>query len=239
MKKLLPLLLCLALLSACAAPPAQTTAPSPPPVTAAPPTLPPIQTQTAPPTTEPLPLPQSDEELVRVRDYAPELKVELKYAGTDNFTGQVIYGFSDAYLRWGTLKKLMAVDEALREEGYALLIWDAFRPASAQFRLWEVCPDPTYVADPNVKFSAHTRGNTVDVTLIAVNRRIVEVPTDFDDFSPKADRDYSDCTQVQRENAQRLQTAMENGGFTGYFMEWWHFTDTDTYEPETQFDPGA
>lgn len=91
----------------------------------------------------------ADEDFVRVGDYIPDIVVELKYATADNFTGQVIYDFSDAYLRYGTVKKLMNVQQALREQGLSLKIWDGFRPPAAQFRLWEICPDPTYVADPN------------------------------------------------------------------------------------------
>ena len=63
------------------------------------------------------------------------------------------------------------------------------------------------------------------------------MPTGFDDFSGQADRDYSDCTQLQRDNAQLLESAMEKHGFAGYQGEWWHFNDTKQYEVETCFDP--
>ena len=86
---------------------------------------------------EPLPEP-APEDLVLVTDYVPGIQVDLKYAGEDNFTGQVIYDFSEAYLRYSTIQKLAAVQEILSAEGYSLLIWDAFRPVEAQFRLWEV-----------------------------------------------------------------------------------------------------
>ena len=66
----------------------------------------------------------------------------------NNFTGQVIYDFTQPQLRYGTLKKLAQAQEMLAERDLALKIWDAYRPVSAQFRLWEVCPDPQYVADP-------------------------------------------------------------------------------------------
>ena len=89
-----------------------------------------------------------DEMFVRIRDYIPDIVVELKYATADNFTGQIIYDFEDAFLRYGTVKKLRAVQDALREQGLSLKIWDAFRPVSAQFRLWEVYPDATFVANP-------------------------------------------------------------------------------------------
>ena len=112
--------------------------------------------------TESIPAP---EDFVRVADWIPDIYTDLRYAADNNFTGQAIYDFSDAYLRYGTVQKLAAVQETVAESGCSLLIWDAFRPASAQFRLWEICPDPAYVANPEKGFSSHSRGNTVDVTI--------------------------------------------------------------------------
>lgn len=180
-----------------------------------------------------------EEDFVRVKDYIPGVAVELKYSTRDNFTGQVIYGFEDVFLRYGTVMKLKAVSEELTELGYGLKIWDGFRPVSAQFRLWKICPDPTYVADPNNGFSNHSRGYAVDLTLVDLGGREVEMPTDFDDFSPRADRDYSDCTETAAENVRLLEAVMEKHGFQGYWGEWWHFNDTRKYDVETCFDPGV
>lgn len=174
---------------------------------------------------------------VAVSDYLPEVMVDLKYAGTDNFTGQVVYEFSTVYLRYGTVQKLAAVQEDLQQLGLGLKIWDGFRPVSAQYRLWEICPDTRYVANPNTGFSAHSRGNTVDLTLIDSEGREVEMPSAFDDFSKKADRDYSDCTKEAADNALILEVLMEKHGFSGYENEWWHFTDTVTYPVEETFVP--
>lgn len=178
-----------------------------------------------------------DEELVRVVDYIPDILTDLKYATANNFTGQVIYDFQDVFLRYGTVKKLKAAQEAFGEAGLRLKIWDGFRPVSAQFKLWEACPDSNFVANPSTGFSNHSRGNAVDVTLVDENGLELEMPTEFDNFSAKADRDYSDCTDIQRGNAMLLQDTMEHNGFNGYFGEWWHFNDTDRYEPEESFDP--
>ena len=174
---------------------------------------------------------------VAVTDYIPEIQTDLKYAGTDNFTGQVIYEFSTVYLRYGTVKKLEAVQEDLKQLGLGLKIWDGFRPVSAQYRLWEVCPDSRYVANPNTGFSAHNRGNTVDLTLVDAQGREVLMPTDFDDFSGKADRDYSDCPQEAADNAMILEALMEKHGFNGYKNDWWHLTDTVEYPVEETFSP--
>jgi len=183
------------------------------------------------------PEPETEDAFVRVLDYIPTASQELMYATEKNFTGQVIYDFQDAYLRWGTVKKLMLVSRDLEEMGLYIKIWDGFRPVSAQFALWEVCPDPTYVADPTTGHSSHSRGNTIDLTLVDENGVELVMPTLFDDFSVKANRDYRDCTAEEANNAQLLEVLMEKHGFTGYFGEWWHFSDTTSYPVEREFEP--
>lgn len=178
-------------------------------------------------------------DFVPVQDYIPGIVTELKYATEDNFTGMAIYPFSDCYLRYGTVQKLRAVCEELGSLGLSLKIWDGFRPVYGQFALWEACPDPRYVADPSKGFGNHPRGNTVDVTLVDASGKELKMPTAFDDFSALADRDYSDCTAEAAENALLLQTVMEKHGFRGYQAEWWHFSDTDSYDVEMVFDPGS
>lgn len=170
-----------------------------------------------------------DEDLVLVRDYISDIYIELKYAESENFTGQVIYDFTDAYLRYGTVKKLADVQKNLIDYGYSLKIWDAYRPVSAQFKLWEVCPDTTYVANPKNGYSSHNKGNTVDVTIVKLNGDGVDMPTDFDDFSALADRDYSDIDEMAAKNAMLLEKIMEENGFKPYFNEWWHYSDVNDY----------
>lgn len=184
--------------------------------------------------TESIPAP---EDLVRVEDWIPDIYTDLRYATDNNFTGQAIYDFSDAYLRYGTVQKLAAVQETVAESGCSLLIWDAFRPVSAQFRLWEICPDPAYVANPETGFSSHSRGNTVDVTLVTTDGQPVDMPTDFDDFTTLADRDYSDIEAAAAANARLLESAMTAAGFRPYSAEWWHFSDIQSYPVDEQFIP--
>ena len=234
--RLLPLILAVFLLfCGCEKAPVETEAP----------TSETVPTQTAPPETLPpatientLPVP-APEDFVRVLDYIPSARQELLYATDRNFTGQVIYDFTDAYLRYGTVKKLIAVSEDLAQLGLSLKIWDGFRPVSAQFRLWEVCPDPAFVANPQKGHSSHSRGNTVDITLVDTDGNELEMPTGFDDFSKKADRDYSDCTETAASHAELLEILMEKHGFRGYSAEWWHFSDTDEYPVEETFAPPA
>ncbi|MBR0062538.1 MAG: M15 family metallopeptidase, partial [Oscillospiraceae bacterium] len=156
----------------------------------------------------------------------------------DNFTGTVIYDFDDAYLRCGTVAKLVEVEAELEEYGYRIMIWDAFRPASAQWTLWNVWPDADYVADPTNGYSSHTRGNTVDVTLVGMDGEWMRMPSDFDDFSALADRDFGDVDfEDAVANAMTLQNVMTAHGFIPYDAEWWHFSDSDEYEVETEFAP--
>ncbi len=209
-------------------PPASQTASTPPETTQLP--------ASTPPQTELTPEP-ADSDFVRIRDYLPQAKVELFYATENNFTGQRIYGFTEPYLRYGTVKKLQLVQKDLAQKGLYLKIWDGFRPTAAQFKLWDIFPDPTYVSDPNKGFSSHSRGNTVDLTLVCADGTEVRMPTSFDDFSALADRDYSDCPTEAAENARLLEKTMEKYGFRPYFGEWWHFSDVDSYPVEQAFQP--
>lgn len=178
-----------------------------------------------------------DDEYVLVNKYIPDIYVELMYATDNNFTGVRIYGFTDAYLRYGTVKKLANVQKELKEQGYSLKIWDAYRPFEAQQKLWEVYPDPNYVANPANGMKKHNLGGTVDITMVAADGSIIPMPTEFDDFSLKADRNYSDIDNEEAvNNVMILQNAMENNGFTGYQGEWWDYSDTVEYEA-VDFEP--
>ena len=181
----------------------------------------------------------NDNDFVRITDYIPTAVIDLKYATEDNFTGQIIYSFNDAWLRYGTVKKLRLVANELAERGLYLKIWDSFRPISAQFALWNVCPDATFVANPNNGFSSHSRGNTVDLTLVDANGYELLMPTEFDDFSALANRSYNDCDPDAASNAILLENLMKKHGFEPYYNEWWHYSDTTSYEAEEMFDPAA
>jgi hypothetical protein len=133
----------------------------------------------------------------------------------------------------------MEVQAELRQQGLRLKIWDGFRPMSAQQKLWNAKPDPTYVSNPQTGTNSHSRGHTVDVTLVNAEGRELEMPTGFDDFTSFADRDYSDCTDTAARNAMLLQDVMEKYGFVGLQTEWWHFSEDTTYEIERVFDPGT
>lgn len=209
--------------------------PTTPPETQ-PSTTEPTQHETLPPQAIIQPEPE-DEDFVRVKTYIPDICVDLRYSTVNNFTNEQIYEFTDAYLRYGTVKKLILVQEELKQNGFHLKIWDGFRPPSAQFRLWDVCPDPAYVSDPNNGFSSHSCGNTVDITLVYADGTELTMPTGFDEFSELADRDYSDCSEEAATNALLLEQIMIKHGFRPYSGEWWHFTDTQSYPVDQVFEP--
>lgn len=142
-----------------------------------------------------------DDEYVLVKKYIPDIYVELRYATENNFTGVKIYDFTEAYLRYGTVKKLAQVQKELKQQGYSLKIWDAYRPFEAQQKLWEVYPDPNYVANPANGMKKHNLGGTVDITMVAADGSVISMPTEFDDFSLKADRNYSD---IEDEEAVKM-----------------------------------
>ncbi|MBQ1183436.1 MAG: D-alanyl-D-alanine carboxypeptidase family protein, partial [Clostridia bacterium] len=119
-----------------------------------------------------------NDELVRVSDFIPDAVIDIKYSTTDNFTGGKIYNFNDAYLRYGTVLKLKKACDTLRSQGFRLLIWDAFRPQSAQYTLCENASeaDREFLSNPDKK-SQHSAGRTIDVSMVKMDGSSVEMPT--------------------------------------------------------------
>jgi len=227
------LILCLFLAGCAPAEPVETGALTVPVVTEQ--TVPLTQPPTEAPTIRPEP---EDDALVRVADFIPNVRQNLLYATQENFTGQQIYNFADAYLRYGTVKKLKAACEELAQKNLGILIWDGFRPLAAQEKLWALCPDPTYVSNPVTGSRSHCKGSAIDLTLIDLQSgRLLEMPTGFDDFTALADRDYSDCSEAAAGNARVLEEVMKRHGFKPYSAEWWHFSDLDEYPVDETFRP--
>lgn len=171
----------------------------------------------------------ADADLVNLQDEIPDAAIEIRYATVNNFANQRLYDDPTAYLRRGTAAKLKKVSAAVAQKGYRLKIWDAYRPTWVQFKMWEVSPDARYVANPFAGFSDHSRGAAVDLTLIDASGRELEMPSGYDEFTPKADRDYRDVTPRQRENALYLEKMMKENGFIPLATEWWHYRDSDSY----------
>jgi len=160
--------------------------------------------------------------LVNVLSFIPNIRIDLKYATADNFTGRKVYSFRDCFLCEEAAVKLAAVQAELELMGLGLKVWDGFRPMAAQWKFWELVPDKRYVSDPR-KGGRHTRGTAVDVTLVTKEGKELLMPSGFDDFSERAHQDYQGASKEEIQNREFLRKIMEKHGFEGIFSEWWHF----------------
>jgi D-alanyl-D-alanine dipeptidase len=175
----------------------------------------------------------SEKKLIEVTsEKVPGLVLEIRYATEQNITGKKIYADKRAWLREETIQKLAQVARELEEKGYRLVLWDGWRPASAQKALWAAKPDGRFLTPPN-RISRHTRGTSVDVSLADRNGKIVEMPSDHDEFTDRADEDFSDVPKEVAQRARLLRKAMFRAGFSGVPDEWWHYDlrDWASYEP--------
>jgi D-alanyl-D-alanine dipeptidase len=161
-----------------------------------------------------------------VRQIAPGVRIDLRYATPHNVFGRRLYAHPRCLLRRAVAERLARVQGRLTREGYGLKIWDAYRPRSVQRVMWRIHPRGGYVGDPR-HGSFHNRGAAVDVTLVRVDGRDVPMPSPFDDFSPRAHLDYTHLSKAARDNRARLLRAMRGEGFIPYRREWWHYVAPD------------
>ncbi len=152
--------------------------------------------------------------------------VNLRYATQNNFTGKKIYDFTHCYLRKEAVQGLQkAVALAAQEkEPFTFCLWDCYRPPTAQEKLWEAFPNPSYVASPK-KGSRHSRGMAIDLTPCDFNGKPLEMPTDFDNFTTRANMDYYDLdlSDPILQRRETLKEIMKKAGFSFTRTEWWHF----------------
>ncbi len=162
--------------------------------------------------------------LVEIQKINPTIKLDIRYATTNNFTGKIIYPSARCFLEEEVAKALDAVQKELNLMGYGLKIFDGYRPLSVQKIFWNIYPDEKYVANPT-KGSKHNRGTAVDLTLIDIKSGIeLKMPSEFDEFSSRANRDYTKMKdQIAKRNCKLLEVVMQKQGFIGIASEWWHF----------------
>ena len=172
------------------------------------------------------PLPVRAADLVEVTTVAPDVKVDMRYATADNFTGHVVYDCGRCFLRRGTAEKVAKAQRLLAAKGLSLKMWDCYRPLAVQKRFWSLVPDPRYVADPRTG-SRHNRGNAVDVTIVDSDGNELPMPTRFDDFSLRAAHTATDLPPDAVRNRQLLADTMTAAGFRLLADEWWHYDDPD------------
>lgn len=150
--------------------------------------------------------------------------LDLKYATKENFTKEILYPCMRAFLVPKAAQALLAANKEFLKCGYRIKIWDAYRPHSVQYRMWELVPDERYVGDPK-KGSSHNRGCAVDITLVDAKSGIeLDMGTGFDDFTDKAQLNYAGLTEQQKRNRELLGSVMKKHKFKEYLFEWWHFS---------------
>ena len=171
------------------------------------------------------PVSAADAGFVEIHQVVPDAVVDLRYATPHNFVGAPLYPAGARCLVHQSMAPgLAAAADRLRAQGNVLVFWDCYRPYAVQVRMFEAVPDPNWVARPTGSARSHTAGRSVDVTLADTSGKLVDMGTDFDDFSPRALAYATDgVTAAQQANRARLRTALEAGGLTVYSGEWWHF----------------
>ncbi len=166
-------------------------------------------------------------DMVRLDALVKNIVIDLRYAGSNNVIGKPVYASDTAYLRKGTADKLDKANKHLMKQGYRIKVWDAYRSKEDHQLLYNNAPNKSVFLDPKKAPSNHTRGAAVDCTLVTLDGKKVDMPSDFDDGTVLAYRTYEKCTAAQKKNALILQNTMKSVGFIPISNEWWHFDDTE------------
>ncbi|HEX6716152.1 MAG TPA: M15 family metallopeptidase [Pyrinomonadaceae bacterium] len=168
-------------------------------------------------------------DLVELTKLDPTIKLDIRYATTNNLFGTVFYSQPRAFLQRAPAEALVRVNRKLKQLGYGLLVHDGYRPWYVTKVFWDATPDDKkiFVADPS-KGSRHNRGAAVDLTLYDLKTgKPIEMVSTYDETTDRAHPDYPGGTSLQRWYRNLLRSAMEAEGFTVYQAEWWHFDYKD------------
>lgn len=168
-------------------------------------------------------------ELVEVVSLDPTIELDVRYASTNNFMGATFYDEPKAFLQRPAAEALVAAHQALKTDGYGILIHDAYRPWYVTKMFWDATPEAQkiFVANP-ANGSRHNRGSAVDVTLYDLKSgEPVRMVGGYDEFSERSYPGYQGGTSLQRWHRELLRHAMEEQGFDVYEFEWWHFDYKD------------
>jgi CubicO group peptidase (beta-lactamase class C family)/D-alanyl-D-alanine dipeptidase len=168
-------------------------------------------------------------ELVELTSLDPTIKLDIRYASTNNFTGAVFYKQPRAFMQKPAAEAVVRANQRLKERGLGLLIHDAYRPWHVTKMFWDATPDDLkdFVANP-ANGSRHNRGCAVDLTLYDLKTgEPIQMVAGYDEFSPRSFPMYPGGTSRQRWYRELLRRTMEAEGFTIYEFEWWHFDYKD------------
>jgi serine beta-lactamase-like protein LACTB len=164
--------------------------------------------------------------LVDLSKLDPTIKFDLRYATDNNFLSTPLYPkIARAYLQKPAAESLLRVHQRLKQDGYGLLIFDAYRPWYVTKIFYDATPEKfrNFVADPK-QGSRHNRGCAVDLGLYELSSgKVIEMVGGFDEFADRVFPDYLGGTSLQRWHRDLLRKRMESEGFTVYPEEWWHF----------------
>ncbi len=164
-------------------------------------------------------------DLVELTKLDPTIKLEIRYATTENFAGAVFYSQARAFMQRPAAEAVVRANKKLRALGYGLLVHDAYRPWYVTKVFWDAMPDDKkiFVADPS-NGSRHNRGAAVDITLYDLKTgKPVEMVSTYDETTDRAYADYPGGTSLQHWHRKLLRDTMESEGFTVFPFEWWHF----------------
>jgi D-alanyl-D-alanine dipeptidase len=163
--------------------------------------------------------------LVDLAALDPTVRLDIRYATTRNFLGRPVYTQARAFLHDDVARALVRAHAALKPRGYALLVFDAYRPLSVTRLFWDELPPAkrAFVADPS-KGSMHNRACAVDVSLFDLaGGREVEMPSAYDEMTERASPWYRGGTAEARARRDLLRSTLETEGFRVNRGEWWHF----------------
>lgn len=168
-------------------------------------------------------------DLVELTALDRSIKLDIRYAGENNFAKRKVYGEARAFLQRPAALAVARAHRALAKHGYGLLIFDGYRPWSVTKIFWDITsPDKrNFVANP-AKGSKHNRGCAVDLSLYDLKTgREVKMPSEFDEFSERAYPNYAGGSPEERRTRDLLRRVMEKQGFRVNDDEWWHFDYKD------------
>ncbi len=168
-------------------------------------------------------------DLVELVKLDPTIKLDIRYATTNNFLGTPLYTQARAFLQRPAAEALVRVNRALKAHGYGLIVHDGYRPWYVTKIFWDATPDDKkiFVANPAAG-SKHNRGCAVDLSLYDLKTgKEVKMPSGYDEMTPRAYADYPGGTADERALRALLRQAMEEQGFKVIPKEWWHFDYKD------------
>lgn len=200
--------------------------------------------------------PSRPEDFVDLRKAVPGLEIEMRYVGSNNFIGRPIAGYeaSVLYLTREAATALAEVQDALATEGLGMKVFDGYRPQRAvdDFMQWASDPDDVAMKEtfyPSVdkaslvphgyiaQRSGHSRGSTVDVTLIDLGTgEELDMGSPYDFFDPISSPASGEVSASALENRMRLRDVMDAHGFEPLDEEWWHFSLRDEPYTDRYFD---